>query len=113
MRSEPIAPMPDLLKDIDTTDVPPEKIPFIMVAMVNQMRVLCDCFNTMQERQAADHDCLLLFRVSKCGFDWLKDPNNLKALASMVILIWVICIIFMGSADQISRMFSHYVFHYP
>jgi hypothetical protein len=107
------AALPDLLGDIDTTNINHENMPNVMTSMVNQMRVLCICFREMQAAQKEDHDSLLIFRVSKCGLKWIKEPNNIKALTQLIIVIWIICVIFMGSADQVSRMFSHYVFHYP
>jgi hypothetical protein len=109
-----MAPLQDFLKDIDTTKpITSEQTPFLLIALINQMRVLCECVQETQRKQDDDHKCLLVFRVSRCGFEWIKDPKNVKALTSIIILIWLVCVLFMGSADQVSRMFSHYVFHYP
>lgn len=108
-----MAPFTNLIEDVDTTKITNDNLPAHVGLMVDQMKIFCVCLQSMKAQQEEDHNCLLLFRVSRCGLNWLKDPNNIKSFISILIFIWIICVIFMGSADQISRMFSHYVFHYP
>jgi len=74
----------DFLKDIDLTQITQENTPNILVAMLNQMKVLCFCVWSIEEKQSDINNCLLIFRVSRCGWDWLSDVHNIKAIAVLI-----------------------------
>ena len=74
----------DFLDGIDPTCIDQEHVPQILTAILNQMSVVCSCINRIESKQHETDNYLLLFRVSKCGWDWVKDSNNIKAVVALV-----------------------------
>jgi hypothetical protein len=75
---------PNFLEGIDPTMIDHDHVPQILTAILNQMAVVCGCMNRMESKQRETENYLLLFRVSKCGWDWIKDANNIKAVIALI-----------------------------
>jgi hypothetical protein len=95
----------NLLAGIDPTTITNENMPMVMVAMLNQLMILCESVKNLETTQVKMNDSLLIFRISRCGWDWIKDADNLKAIALILIVF--------GVVDQAVRMISHYLAGYP
>jgi hypothetical protein len=74
----------NFIEGIDPTKIDNSNIPQILTAMLNQMSVMYNCISRMESKQKETDNYLLFFRVSKCGWDLLKDANNIKALIALV-----------------------------
>jgi len=73
----------NFLEGIDPTTIDQEHVPQILTAILNQMSIVCSCMSRIESKQRETDNYLLFFRVSKCGWNLVKDSNNIKALIAL------------------------------